>query len=135
LTRGSVGGAVIRVLPARSVSEGKSSVAYTSGSSRDFGAVHLDRSFEQNRLKLAPDQTGTPLEIRDAGKLAGITQPANKHALAAAVLQREANEDLLAKLTLRWPADQNHNALSQLALPLWAAYGPARLDSEEADGS
>jgi len=102
---------------------------------RDFGAVHLDRSFEQNRLNLAPDRTGTSLEITDATKLATITQPAPKHALAAAVLQREANEDLLAKLTLRWPADQNRNALSQLALPMYTAYGPTRLESvEEAGG-
>jgi hypothetical protein len=135
LTRGNSGGAVIRASRrAESVSDGKASVAHTSGSFRDFGAVHLDRSFEQNRLNLVPDKAGTPLEIRDAGKLAGITQPTTKHALDAAVLQREANEDLLAKLTLRWAADQNRNALGQLALPIWAAYGPARLESEEESG-
>ena len=36
---------------------------------------------------------------------------------------------------MRWPADQNSNALGQLVLPLWAAYGPAGLESaEEASG-
>ncbi|HTU88705.1 MAG TPA: hypothetical protein VMF69_01290 [Gemmataceae bacterium] len=140
LTRGSVGGALVRVSPAQagSVSDGKSTVANASGSpalARDFGAVHLDRSFEQNRLNVAHDRTGASLEIKDAAKLAAITHPATKLALDAAVLQREANEDLLTKLTLRWPVDGNSNALSQLALPLWAAYGPARLESiEEAGG-
>ncbi len=143
LTRGNIGGAVVCVRRAERVNapvEENTTGALTrptrqTDDLRNFGAVHLDRSFEQNRLNLAPDRTGPSLEITDAAKLATITQPAPKHALAAAVLQREANEDLLAKLTLRWPAEQNHNALSQLALPLWAAYGPTRLQSiEEAGG-
>ncbi len=157
LRRGSIGGAVVRVRRAGCVNtpveekttgveekttgvEEKTTGVLTHPARqirdlRDFGAVHLDRSFEQNRLNLAPDRTGTSLEITDATKLATITQPAPKHALAAAVLQREANEDLLAKLTLRWPADQNRNALSQLALPMYTAYGPTRLESvEEAGG-
>lgn len=141
LTRGSIGGAAISVRPAGSVRDGKASVANGSGSFRDFGAVNLDRSFEQNRLDLAPDRTGTVLEIKDAYKLAAITLPPplspsfrggdRGGALAAAILQREEKEDLLAKLTLRWADDQNRNALSQLALPIWAAYGPARLESVE----
>jgi hypothetical protein len=101
---------------------------------RDFSAVNFDRSFEQNRLNVASDRSGTTLEIKDADKLAAIRQPAAKHGLAAAILQREASEDLLAKLTLRWPTDQNRNALSQLALPFWAVYGPARLESVEEEG-
>ncbi|HTU88723.1 MAG TPA: hypothetical protein VMF69_01380 [Gemmataceae bacterium] len=139
LTRGSVGGALVRVRRkddgARSVSEGKSTLADATGSAtrnpRDFGAVNLDRSFEQNRLGLAPDQAGTTLEIKDAAELTRIAQPATKFALASAVLKREADADLLARLTLRWPADQNSNALGQLVLPLWAAYGPSRLESAE----
>lgn len=131
LTRGSVGGALVRVSK-----EGKDVAGDAfAGNPRDFGAVNLDRSFEQNRLGLAPDQSGTALEIKDAAELGGITQPAAKFALAAAVLKREAEADLLARLTLRWPAEQNSNALSQLVPLLWAAYGPARLDSaEEASG-
>ncbi len=127
LTRGDIGGAVIRV-----GKEGTTAPAVSIARSlRDFRAVNFDRSFEQNRLNLASDQSGTTLEIKDADKLASVTQPAEKHALAGAILQREASEDLLAKLTLRWPADQNRNALSQLALPFWAVYGPTRLESVE----
>jgi hypothetical protein len=127
LTRGSIGGAMVRV--------GKEGEA-ESGSSfarnpRDFGAVNFDRSFEQNRLNLAPDESGAHLEVKEAAKLTAITQPATKFSLANATLVREQKADLLAKLSLRWPTDQNGNALSQLALPLWAAFGPARLESAE----
>lgn len=132
LTRGSAGGALVHVQPAGSA--GKDAPSLRGGQVRDFGAVHLDRSFEQNRINLAPGQTGASLEIKDAAKLASIRLAATKFALADAVLQREANEDLLAKLTLRWPADRNTNSLCQLALPLWAAYGPARLESQEEAG-
>ena len=129
LTRGSVGGALVRV-GSKSGEPSRTDVV-----PRDFGAVNLDRSFEQNRVDLAPDQSGKSLEIKDAVALARITQPATKFALDAAVLKREADADLLARLTLRWPADQNSNALGQLVLPLWAAYGPAGLESaEEASG-
>ncbi|MGH7222851.1 MAG: hypothetical protein ACRELF_06470, partial [Gemmataceae bacterium] len=137
LTRGSVGGALVRVGRAGGVSPllaantGLTPPARLTRNPRDFGAVNLDRSFEQNRLGLAPDQAGTTLEIKDAAELARITHPATKFTLAAAVLKRETDADLLAALTLRWSADQNSNALSQLVLPLWAAYGPAVLESAE----
>lgn len=129
LTRGNVGGALVRIQPAGSA--GKDTACLRGELVRDFGAVHLDRSFGQNRLSIAPDQTGATLEIKDAAKLASIRLPATKFALAGAVLQREAKEDLLTKLTLRWQTDQNTNALCQLALPLWTVYGPARLESQE----
>ena len=75
------------------------------------------------------------MEIKDKDRLAHINQPASKVRLDSALLQREVQEDLLGKLILRWPTDQNSDALSRLALPLWAAYGPARLDSvEESSG-
>src|SRR5579883_52314 len=127
LTRGSIGGSVVRI---GNEGEAAAGPAFACNP-RDFGAVNFDRSFEQNRLNAAPEQPGASLDIKDAGKLSAITQPAKKFALAEANLAREPKADLLAKLTLRWPIDQNSNALSQLALPLWAAYGPARLESAE----
>jgi hypothetical protein len=131
LTRGDCGGALVRIAKAGTPAPGAS----FARNPRDFGAVHLDRTFEQNRLGVAPEQSGVALEIKEAARLASISQPASQFAPAAAVLLREPNEDLLVKLTLRWPVDQNANALNQLALPFWAAYGPARLESaEEASG-
>ncbi|HWG44905.1 MAG TPA: hypothetical protein VN688_19180 [Gemmataceae bacterium] len=127
LTRGNAGGALIRVAKA-GVPAPAASFAH---SPRDFGAVNLDRSFEQNRLEIAPDQTGPALEITDKDTLARIIQPATAFAPSAALLKREASEDLLAQLALRWPADQNTNALNRLVLPLWSAYGPARIEGME----
>lgn len=127
LTRGQVGGAVARI--------GKSGEPNrTKEITRDFGVVHLDRTFEQNRLGVKADQVGSALEIKDVANLARVVQPAAQCALASAVLQREAKEDLLARMTLNWPMDRNSNALGQLALPLWAAFGPAPLESAEEAG-
>jgi hypothetical protein len=131
LTRGNVGGALVRITPAGAAAP----AAYFAQNPRDFGAVNLDRSFEQNRLGLAPDQGGNNLEIKDKDALARITQPAREHALGSALLLREPNADLLSHLKLSWPASENSDALNHLALPLWAAYGPARLEAaEESEG-
>jgi hypothetical protein len=130
LTRGSVGGAMVRI---GKEGASASSVSFARNP-RDFGAINLDRSFEQNRLNMAPDQSGASLEIKDTVKLAAIKQPATKFAPTGAILVRDPKADLLDILTLRWAADRNSNALSELALPLWAAYGPARLESAE-DGT
>ncbi len=78
LTRGNIGGALVRVTPAGAPAPSAS----FARNPRDFGAVNLDRSFEQNRLGLAPDQNGAPLEIKDKDKLARITQPATEFALS-----------------------------------------------------
>lgn len=126
LTRGKVGGALVRI-----VKTGAASKASFAGDPRDFGAINLDRSFEQNRLRLAPEMAGNPLEIKDKSQLAKLAQPAKGFALESASLQCETEADLVARLRLRWPADRNSDALTQLALPLWAAYGPARFDSAE----
>lgn len=126
LTRGNAGGAFIRITAAN----GKPETAPLAG--RDFGAVSLDRSFEQNRLAVAPEQNGLVLQVKDKAALTRIRQPASEFVPDLAVLQREAKADLLALFALRWPIEQNSNALSRLALPLWAAYGPSRIDADEA---
>jgi hypothetical protein len=130
LTRGNIGGALVRITPAAAAAP----AASFAGNPRDFGAVSLDRSFEQNRLGLVPDHNGSSLEINTKEKLAQIKQPAIELAPVLAILQREKSQDLLAQLTLRWPVDQNANALNRLVLPLWAAFGPARFESEEGSG-
>lgn len=130
LTRGNAGGAIITVGKAGAPAP----AATFARNPRDFGAVNLDRSFEQNRLGLVPDQTGSPLEIKTADKLTQIAQPAAAYPLSAALLQGEPNDDLLAKLTLRWPAEEGVDALSRLALPIWAAYGPAAVEGQEEAG-
>ena len=130
LTRGDAGGAFVRIGRA-----GAPAAASFARSPRDFGAVNLDRSFEQNRLALAPAQSGNSLEVTDKNQLSGIVQPAAEFPISTALLRREAGEDLVAALALRWPPDQSLNALNRLALPLWADYGPSRIEGvEEAGG-
>jgi hypothetical protein len=131
LTRGNVGGALVRIAPAGAAAP----AASFARNPRDFGAANLDRSFEQNRLGLAPNQNGTSVEIKDKGALSRIAQPATEHALGSALLLREPNADLLSHLKLSWPASENSDALNHLALPLLAAYGPSRLEgAEEREG-
>jgi hypothetical protein len=67
-TRGKAGGAVVRVSKAGS----SAPTASFSRDPRDFGAVSLDRSFEQNRLSIALEQAGDSLEIKDKDRLAHI---------------------------------------------------------------
>jgi hypothetical protein len=99
---------------------------------RDFGPVNLNRTFQQNRVSVAAEQGGDTLTL--TGKALGrLKQPVTAPLPASAVLQREKGHDLLAGLTLRWTADVNPEAIAQLALPLWAAYGSARVDGVEDD--
>ncbi len=124
LTRGDAGGEFARI--------GKAGAPVAPASfarnPRDFGAVNLDRSFEQNRLALAPAQSGDSIEVKDRESLSSIVQPAAEHPISTALLRRESGENLVAALGLLWPADQSINALNRLALPLWAAYGPSRIE-------
>jgi hypothetical protein len=124
LTRGDAGGAFARI--------GKSGApaarASFARSPRDFGAVNLDRSFEQNRLALSTAQSGDAIEVKDKDELTSIAQPAAEYPINTALLRKEPSEDLVAALALVWPADRSINALNRLALPLWAAYGPSRIE-------
>jgi hypothetical protein len=103
---------------------------------RDFGPVHLNASFEQNRLALVPGLKSAPtLECRQARALARIASPTGEPRPEAAVLQREGEQNVLASLALRWPAEENETALVKLALPLWAAFGNPRVEGvEDANG-
>src|SRR5262249_53458447 len=42
---------------------------------RDFGAVHLDRSFEQNRLRVTPEKRGSTLMTDELKTLAQMATP------------------------------------------------------------
>lgn len=132
LTRGNASGAFIRIAPASTAQSVRARSADAPPlAARDFAAVNLDRSFEQNRLTVAPNQSGTLLQIKDQETLARIRQPAAQFAPELAVVQREAKANLVANLTLRWPIEQKDNALNRLVLPFFAAYGAARIESAE----
>jgi hypothetical protein len=129
VTRGKALGALVRVGPAGAGAP----VATFGRDPRDFGAVHLDGSFEQNRVNLDPQQGGQTVLVESKDALARISQPVAKHAPVAAGLKREAKYDLLASLTLAWADDLNRDAVAGLLRPLWAAYGNARFDGAEDD--
>jgi hypothetical protein len=98
---------------------------------RDFGAVHLDRSFSSNRLRLDPFLGGDLLESEKKAVLDKIVLPVSEFAPSTVLLQRQRGHDLVASLTVRWPADLSGEGLYRLGLPLWAAYGKGVLESIE----
>ncbi|HZT79941.1 MAG TPA: hypothetical protein VFA26_06965, partial [Gemmataceae bacterium] len=101
---------------------------------RDFGAAHLDRSFEQNRLGLAPEQSGEIVRTTSPAALARVRNPLGRLRLSEAVLRKERDHDLLAQLTLRYSVPDPAPPLCAIALPLWAAFGPARVVGVEGAG-
>jgi hypothetical protein len=129
VTRGKALGALVRIAPAGAGAP----VASFSRDPRDFGAIHLDGTFEQNRVNLDPQQGGHAVLVEAKDALARVAQPVAKHAPVAAGLKREAGQDLLASLTLSWADDLNYGAVGSLVRPLWAAYGNARFEGAEDD--
>jgi hypothetical protein len=95
---------------------------------RDFGEAHLDRSYEQNRLRLAPEQQGPTIQTDRSAVLARLTNPLPLLHPAQVSLQREAGQDVVARLTIRYAVEHNPPPLGQLALPLWSALGAARIE-------
>jgi hypothetical protein len=96
---------------------------------RNFGAVHLDQTFDQNRLAVAPEQNKDALTVSQKSALAKIQQPARRSPNVA-VLKKEEGHNLLASLTLRWAPELNQESLTKLTLPLWAAFGDARIEGK-----
>jgi hypothetical protein len=102
---------------------------------RDFGAVHLDRSFEANRVALVPEQAGPTLAVTKKADLQRMARPIGLPVPGRAVLQRETGQDLVGYLSLVWPAELNHEATARLLPRLWAAFGDAWLDgADDASG-
>jgi hypothetical protein len=105
---------------------------------RDFGAVCLDRSFEQNRVRLAPQQTGDTVSVQRAQTLAELSDPvhrldgatgAESMKLTGLLVQRQPPHDVVSALTLRYAEDQKMPALHEMARALWTAYGPGQFEA------
>jgi len=97
---------------------------------RDFGAAHLDRGFEQNRLRLAPEQSGAALRTERPAALAQLKGPLRRVKLAGAVVERAGDEDATARVLLRYATDAGAT-VHETALRLWAEGGPARITGQE----
>ncbi len=130
--RGSAIGGLVRVK-----GTGEAPAAFMPPDPRDFGAVHFDRTFEQDRLALAPEQrSADTVNVTKAAEVQRVVPPGAKAGRAVPLppaeslqLRRLVGYDLLAGLTLRWDRGQNASALARLAVPLWATYGAPRFET------
>jgi len=100
---------------------------------RDFGAVNLQRSFEQCRVRFAPDQRGDTLQCQRPANLAQVANPLASIRPTSASLQRLPGQDLVASLTLRYDLGEEVIPLDRLVLPLWSALGPGHFQGAEDD--
>jgi hypothetical protein len=94
---------------------------------RDFGVLSLDRSFEQNRVRLAPDRAGAVVQSGQAERLAQVVGPIRASSLILAEAQRAGEDDVTERIMLRCSPEVGESAPFQLALRLWAEGGPARI--------
>jgi len=98
---------------------------------RDFGAVHLDRGFEQNRVRLAPEHAGTrvgterPALLKEAGSLLRGVAPAR------VAVERAGPTDATARVSFNYVGNGGTVPLHETALRLWAEGGPAQITGQE----
>jgi hypothetical protein len=116
-------GAVVRLAPARPSAAGPVLA-------RGFGDLSLDRSLEQNRVRLAKHQRGKKLTVTDSGELGRVKNPLGALPLDRAVLEGEEGPDVLQKFTLNFGRGGGPS-LVKLAGPLWAAAGPGAVGVRE----
>ena len=100
----------------------------TAKLSRDFNGANLDRSFEQNRFRLTPQQRGDkPLNIHGKA-IAELRNPLPALQLAGAELRREPGHNLAAALVLRYAgSNTGPPPLHKLVWPLWTTWGPGQV--------
>jgi hypothetical protein len=95
---------------------------------RDFGALHLDRSFEQNRVRVLPEQRAGNLSITQPERLAQIVNPVPALKLGEVEVQEENGHDLVNRIGLEFPCREDSiPPLCQYALPLWETLGAPKL--------
>ncbi len=103
---------------------------------RDFGEVHLDRSFDQNRLSLdAGMKQGDLVETSRTSAVDRVLLPLRDPKPTSVALAKEAGADLLAYVAIRWSPELNQDAMAKLLVPLFARYGGGRIEGvEDANG-
>jgi hypothetical protein len=101
---------------------------------RDFGAVHLDRSFEQNRVRFALRRQGSRITVTGPENLTRVKNPVPAMQAVEATLERDPRQDVVRRFTWSFAlGERGLPGLAELALPLWEDFGPARLDSSETE--
>jgi len=99
---------------------------------RDFGVLHLDRSFDQTRFLCAPDQRKDILRVTQANVLKQVTNPLTAWQPGALEIERSKGRDLVFRFTIDYKVDDaGCPSLHRLALPLWNTLGVPRMTGEE----
>lgn len=98
---------------------------------RDLGAVHLDWSFEHNRLHSAPNVLGNPLTLKEGGQLNKVENPLPAGKLQDVTLQSvEGHPDLLASGKYTYKVGVSWH---ELAMPVFALLGPGKWYDERSE--
>jgi hypothetical protein len=131
-------GAVLRLSAAGGLEAGDNLLLQPSlpADPRDFGAVHLSRTFDETRVELAPAEApGDTVTLSKPEVLARIKHPIDKAHAANAVLRKVAGHDLIDSLAVHWAVEEKLNlvAIPKLFMPLWGAYGPCRFEGADHD--
>lgn len=92
--------------------------------SADFGSVNLERSFDSNRILLAPEQGSASVHTERPKALAQLKSPVKELKPAQAVLDRDGADDIAARLTLNYAPVKDMPELHKLIVPLLIANGP-----------
>jgi hypothetical protein len=94
---------------------------------RSFGEVSLDRSFEQNRLRVALKQRKNTVDVHQTPSLKRIDQPLKQVEVQfdRASLTRAPQLDLLQGVTLSYCYPKSALPFHFLVEPLWSAAGSA----------
>ncbi|MBI1915309.1 MAG: hypothetical protein HYS12_11305 [Planctomycetes bacterium] len=92
-----------------------------AGLGRDFGGVHLDASFEQNRLRLAPDRLADILTVTQSQSLSLLRHPLGVHDLQEATLARSKDSPSTERLFLR--STPEGGAFHAVVGPLFSQFG------------
>src|SRR5262245_2444798 len=101
---------------------------------RSFQVADLDRSFEQNRLQINPNQRGDSIQGDKPAVLSGIVQPLAVLKPARVTVERERGQEATTRVTVTYAPEPV--LLSQVVLPLWTAWGPGRVEGgDEGDGN
>jgi hypothetical protein len=101
---------------------------------RDFGEIHMDRSFEENRKRLAPEQKGDRIRCKRTATLAQMKPPLAPPQPVEADLERRPGQETVSRVTFRYSWESSGPPpLHQLALPFWQVGGPALMEGVDDD--
>jgi hypothetical protein len=99
---------------------------------RDFQVIHLDRSFEENRLRFALNQGGRKITVEEAGLTAAAANLVPALRPTEATLEGDAQYDLVARFSVAYLADRRGlPGLAEIGFPLWKRLGPGRLKNDD----